>query len=302
MQLIQEAFQARRDFEDWDEDDGEAMGEILALKTKFELHPPEGRNFAQARLMYLTRKYKGLSQANDKYPFFETMLSRVVQGVLRPTTDLSTNLCNLTSEEGKTIGTALAPALATNLTAEAAVDEWILRYPALTQLDREEPSFRPMMDQLGARLLGEVAWGTKFRVTVGASLSILDLVSDLNVVILYLEGDGEAGLKGYAMVLLAMVVVTLLLQILIAYIQANGNRRELLVEAVLVVSGLKPAVDAYRVSSNIPSPPHHLLENFAQLTYIKCIGKSACGVSCLLLLPHTCASANLSLPTAHLKR
>ncbi len=42
-----------------------------------------------------------------------------------------------------------------------------------------------MMDAVALRLLGEVPWGLKFRVFVGAGLSILDLISDINVIVLY---------------------------------------------------------------------------------------------------------------------
>ena len=46
-------------------------------------------------------------------------------------------------KEGETIGRGLAMALVSNLTAEAAVDEWVLKYNrSLGELDRTEAWFR----------------------------------------------------------------------------------------------------------------------------------------------------------------
>ena len=65
------------------------------------------------------------------------MLARVAANKLWPASDSKGKLCNVTVKEANLFGGALASAILANLTAQAAVDEWILRYPAMGELERE---------------------------------------------------------------------------------------------------------------------------------------------------------------------
>jgi hypothetical protein len=65
------------------------------------------------------------------------LLAKVVANKLRPAGDSKTKLCNMSVKQANIIGGALASCIAANLTAPAAVDEWMLRYPAMGELDRE---------------------------------------------------------------------------------------------------------------------------------------------------------------------
>ena len=67
---------------------------------------------------------------------------RVVENELRTAGDVTSKLCSVSAKEGRKIGAGLAMALACNLTAEAAVDEWILKHRSLGELDRKEAWFR----------------------------------------------------------------------------------------------------------------------------------------------------------------
>ena len=51
----------------------------------------------------------------------------------------------MSNKHAYTIGAALASCIAANLTAQAAVDEWIIRFPALRELDLEFVWFRSMV-------------------------------------------------------------------------------------------------------------------------------------------------------------
>jgi len=44
--------------------------------------------------------------------------------------------------EGRAIGAALALAIAINLTVEAGIDEWVLKFRALREIDKKEAWFR----------------------------------------------------------------------------------------------------------------------------------------------------------------
>jgi hypothetical protein len=145
-------FQELRGLEQWDVDDGKAVGEVMVVKTKAEKHRRKGESKVGARMRELFKKNKGLKEICLKYEFFEVMMARVVQNKLRPTVDVKTKLCNVRQKEGRTMGAGFAISLASHLTAEAAVDEWIGKYSALRELDLAEVWFRPMMIVVARRL------------------------------------------------------------------------------------------------------------------------------------------------------
>jgi hypothetical protein len=138
-----------------------------------------------ARVRELFVKHHGLHEAKEKWPWLELMMARVMVNKLRPAKEANAKLCNLSNKQAELIGAALASYLAANLTAHAAVDEWILHYPAMKELDHACRWFRPMMDIVGKRLFESVSWGLKSRLYMGAGLSILDMASDVNVALLY---------------------------------------------------------------------------------------------------------------------
>ena len=140
---IQEYFQALRGLEEFDADDARAVGEVMCIKTEAEKYPEKGENKQSARMRELFKKYQGLDDVGRKYHFFEGLMARVVRSTLKPAGAVKSKLSDVSLKEGDTIGRGLAMALASNLTAEAAVDEWVLNYKmSLGELDKEEGWFR----------------------------------------------------------------------------------------------------------------------------------------------------------------
>jgi hypothetical protein len=134
---IQEHFLGERGLDEWDEKDGEATAEVLVAKTKAETHHGKGETRVEARVTELIRKQKGLKELGQKHEWFEVLLTKIVENKLRPAGDSKAKLCNISAKQARVIGCALASCIAANLTAPAAVDEWILRYPAMGELERE---------------------------------------------------------------------------------------------------------------------------------------------------------------------
>jgi len=96
-------------------------------------------------------------------------------------------------------------------------------------------------------LLRDSIYGMVFRVAAGALLSTMDATTDLYTLYTY----WNSGLKGQAMVLLAMIVTNLCFQILIILGQYKSKSwKRKLYEIVITLTFLRPAVDAYRVSTN----------------------------------------------------
>jgi hypothetical protein len=105
-----------------------------------------------------------------------------------------------------------------------------------------------MMDTVARRLLERVSWGMKFRLYLGAGLSILDMVTDIFVIVHYLSSDEEKT-RRYGYILIVMITCSLGFLCLMSWVQNHrGSRKVLIRELLFCVSGLKPGVDAARVA------------------------------------------------------
>lgn len=134
---IQETFQALRGFKEYDEEDGVAIGEaLLAHRGKEEEFREEG-GVEGVRVRYVFREFRGMREVAEKHKFLEGLLEAVTMNRLRPIGSVQSRLCNISLAEGRIVGSALAQAMAANLTAKAAVAEWVSRHPALKELEKE---------------------------------------------------------------------------------------------------------------------------------------------------------------------
>ena len=87
-----------------------------------------------------------------------------------------------------------------------------------------------------------------WRVSVGAALSMLDAVTDIFVISKYYNTDG---LRGQANAMIAMIVTNMGMQICIAIAQYRKKSWHVKMKEVLItLFFLRPAVDAFRVSTN----------------------------------------------------
>ena len=97
-------------------------------------------------------------------------------------------------------------------------------------------------------ILRDSMYGTMMRVSIGAALSMLDAVTDLYVINKYYS---TAGLQGQANAMLAMIVSNMGLQIMCVIVQYKTKSWKVKIKEVLIcLFFLRPAVDAYRVSTN----------------------------------------------------
>jgi len=124
----------------------------------------------------------------------------------------------------------------------------------MIELFELHPWFEAMLLTISQEILKVAAWGLIWRVTTGAGLSILDMASDINVVLLYLRTDGQ---HAYGYLLMAMIVLSVWLQLLLVFVQFDRldkskleNRVRFAKEILITLTGFKPAIDAHRVSSS----------------------------------------------------
>jgi hypothetical protein len=124
---IQEYFLSLSGLDTWTEIDGRAMGEILVRPSLADMRTKGGESIYDARVHHLVQKYGGLGEACEQYEWLPVLLSRVLENKLRSSGNVFTKLININVADAETIGAGLALSLATNLSAESAVDEWIIK-------------------------------------------------------------------------------------------------------------------------------------------------------------------------------
>jgi len=145
------------------------------------------------------------------------------------------------------VGCSVAAFLRNFQTGEAALEAWKLNYVQLTPLLNEIEGFSPFMLVMFNNLQRDSKYGLVFRVAVGALLSTMDATTDIYTLYTY----WSSGLKGQAMVLLAMILASLGVQILLVVGQYKSKSwKRKLWEIVITLTFLRPIVDAYRVSTN----------------------------------------------------
>ena len=127
------------------------------------------------------------------------------------------------------------------------MEAWRLHYTQLRELTELEGVETFVVD-IFSNLLRDSKWGMILRVSVGAILSMLDAGTDLYTISTYKESDK---LTWQANAMLAMVSMNMVVQILtvLAVYQKHPWPTKLK-EILICLTFLRPAVDAYRVSTN----------------------------------------------------
>jgi hypothetical protein len=209
-----------------------------------------------------------LRQTAEKYAFVTPMLGAVVKNKLCKLRKVEGKAMELGETEGREIGESLAMSLATNTKQVAAVDEFILNFSALQELDEEYKWFRPMLETISYRLLEEVPWGLKMRVTVGAVTSMTDLLTDVYVTYMFWDDEKYEYFKAS----FASLVVSIGLQMLTVW----GQNRKLGMKRVVrewipILLGYKPAVDAYRVATGAKQEVGTAMDAMFEMMFMKII-------------------------------
>jgi hypothetical protein len=241
---------------------GKSLGEqllvALSLRKKGMIKEEAARSFIGSNYV--------LRQAAEKYVFVTPMLGAVVKNKLSKLRKVEGKAVDLGEKEGREIGESLARSLAINTQPVAAVDAFILNFPALQELVEEYEWFRPMLETISYRLLEEVPWGLKARVTVGAITSMADLLTDVYVTYMFWTDKKF----GYFKASLASLVASIAIQMIIVWIQNhNLGMTRVFNEWFPILIGFKPAVDAYRVAKGEKKEAEQAVDALSEMTYMK---------------------------------
>ena len=206
-----------------------------------------------------------MQHVTETLPMLAPLLVCVLINKLRPSSAVSNTASFdlLTLDQTTKIGTSFAATLATTTAPATAVDEWIVKYPALVELEAAHSWFRPLMENIAKRLMRDSNWGARYRLYAGAGMSILDMGSDINVIISFIGTDGLES-SGYN--LLYLLITNIVCQLVIVFFQnRKGPLRHMLMEILHVVTCTKVGVDAYRVASGAEREAYNIFDPYLEL-------------------------------------
>ena len=102
---------------------------------------------------------------------------------------------------------------------------------------------------------------------VGAALSTVDMVTDVQVIVEYLNMPGK---EAYAYPLMGMVGTCLFLHLFLVFMQTRkGAKAKMVKEMLIVLSGLKPGFDAYQVAKGAEQSAGAVLDPATEHVFTK---------------------------------
>ena len=216
------------------------------------------------------KKSKALSAVKDKYPWIVILMHRAREGALAANHSISTKIEVIEEEEARIIGNNLMSALKSRKLIAAGVDHWRKQNRAIDELLTEFPWMRALFEALGQGVVKTAPWGMMWRVGLGAVLSTLDLVTDIYITyIFWKEGEEK---EVFFQFNVAMLGTSMLLSFFMVILQHRKRGWvNTLLEVVIVVLGLKPAIDAFRVATSKKKEHGQILDPISEMNFLKMI-------------------------------
>jgi hypothetical protein len=250
-----------------------ASSRELGKLTFLQLNPVRKRpEELRAATSLLIARNDALRACQAKYNFLHDILCTVARNSITATgsSNVMSAALVLTGSEATRITNTFSLLLLSNMTGDAAVDEWFHAFPALRDLDEEFLWLRPMMEGVAAALLSETPFGVKLRAYSGAAFSMLDMVTDVYVICDMFAAEK----KEIATALLAMICANILLQLLFVWIQNRRIKRKnngwmMLRECLYVVTCVKPGVEAKRIASGQKDLPGSIVSPLQEMSYCR---------------------------------
>ncbi len=159
----------------------------------------------------------GLKEFAENNPWLPFLVAGMLSNRLRDPKSIRTKLDNLSNKEALMMGQSLSVPLKARKVASTGVEVWINEYAALVQLRNKCMFFAPLAVTIGQRKLDQAIWGLALKVGIGATLSILDVGTDVLAIYTF----NQQGKHGFANACIAMVSVSMAVQLLIVYTQGK---------------------------------------------------------------------------------
>jgi len=142
----------------------------------------------------------------------------------------------LSEKEARTIGRSLMPALKQRKTALAGLHQWKMQNRSMVELFERYDWVESMLLEVAQEVMKTAPWGLMWRVCTGATLSVLDIVTDVVVIVGYM---GKEETRGYGYSLLMMLVGSMVLQLAVVFGQNRKKQWAMAKEILVVITGLK---------------------------------------------------------------
>jgi hypothetical protein len=264
-------FAATRPADEFDDGDSTELGQLVILR----LYPHRGYpDILRKEVNELISVVNVLRSFQAKYRFLDEFLyhitmNKVKIGAAQTGFNVNTPLAALTTNGAGQIARSFSMLLMSNVNGEAAVDEFILTFPALEEMDFEYNWFKPTMVAVANELMSKVAYGVRVRACIGGSVSMLDLVSDTVIVVEYIA----TGRNRLAYLLIGMVAANMIFQLLVVWGQTRGlteNRwRTMMLQMLATVLFIKPGLDSWKVASGAEQLPGAVGSPLLEMMYCK---------------------------------
>ena len=211
-----------------------------------------------------------LSPLVEKCPGFVTILGFILENKFHFRVRHVNKTAKMTDwgdEQCRRVGCSLSIFIRKSKTGAAAVEAWRLNYTQLDVLFKDVTGIEEFMVVFANNLLRDSIYGMVMRVVVGAVLSSSDAVTDIFTISTYYNSEE---LYEQANVLLAMLLVNILIQLIGVIGQYRRKSWSVKVkEALITVLFLRPAVDAYRISTNQEND-ELTIDSFSEMMINKC--------------------------------
>jgi hypothetical protein len=142
-------------------------------------------DYSLTRVREVLDEFPVVSPALVQHPDVANMVSKVLINSLRPAASVSEDLASSTQDDWEEIGKSLSSILATKTRPDAAISDFIAKYPALEEFDALYDWFRPMLETVAKRTLKH-GFKANAKLYFGAGLGTFEMVTDINMIIVLL--------------------------------------------------------------------------------------------------------------------
>jgi len=177
-----------------------------------------------------------LKELSFEYDWIASFLEEIVRGKWMTSGSVSTKLECLSEKEARKIGRSLIPALKQRKTAETGLHQWKIQNRSIVELFERYDWVESMLLEVAQEVMNTTPWGLMLRVCTGATLSVLDIVTDIVVIVGYM---GKEETRGYGYSLLMMLVGSMVLQLAMVLVQNRKKPWAMAKEMLIVITGLK---------------------------------------------------------------
>ncbi|GMH47422.1 hypothetical protein TrVE_jg4853 [Triparma verrucosa] len=251
------------------EADGKLLGEILVNQIKKARTRGGWKKRADLgkvgvdEFLYISA---AMRQLLPLHPWFRALLHEISLNQVKGARTVATALSDMKDHDAINLAKGMSTIVLSNTEAPSAVDHWIAQNLALEEFEKEHQWMRSFFVEIAQYNLNTSNFGLRLRVFDGALLSTIDLITDIYMTVRFFNTEGQ---EGYGMTNAWLIGLTMFFQIIVAYVQNGKKPSSFFHDLFCILTGFKPALDAYRVGSGAEKQDHHHVSPLEEMSYCK---------------------------------